>query len=610
MTDVFTIFKIALWLLSFGGLCAFFARTLRLPGGFAPLFSLSAVSVLLTFSGMLGALLPSAVFVYGAGFLCVLYELLRRVRLKTRFRIQNLYVLILVLAWLIYCFFRLKTYLPYENDDLSHWALVARELLRTNALPTENTKILIFSSYPVSSAVNIDYFCRFVGESEWLYAYAQAFYRLIAFLPLFGLIKKNRVFGYASFVLAFLFIARAGGYIVSLRVDPLLTAYGAGAFAGILLMKEKDSCLSFALIPVMMMLTLTKNSGIFFALTAALALGMKTSKGRFDVKSFLIGSGASALSLGVWLFHVSRTFPEGLSTKHAVSLSSYFENAAEKGLDSTVKIAKAFINALVSPLPSDLVIYAMFVLALAFMGLLIYTFKKQKLIKPLIGMLGFLATVYISYLIFLFTMYIVSMPEKEALAAASFTRYHRTVTLYMGACALAFVYKTACHEKIVLNRARRIWIFSALACLIAITHLTVSLDTRPGVILSAKQDRSDRRKEIIEQKEAFGIEDGKGYLIFCAPDESENENNTDSLYYLYKYEFSSTRIGLVYASGESGKYIFHTYDNKRSPSSLDEIFKEAEGMFEYLIFHEKEETFINAVSALPEPRGMQILYPK
>jgi len=517
MTDVFTIFKIALWLLSFGGLCAFFARTLRLPGGFAPLFSLSAVSVLLTFSGMLGALLPSAVFVYGAGFLCVLYELLRRVRLKTRFRIQNLYVLILVLAWLIYCFFRLKTYLPYENDDLSHWALVARELLRTNALPTENTKILIFSSYPVSSAVNIYYFCRFVGESEWLYAYAQAFYRLIAFLPLFGLIKKNRVFGYASFVLAFLFIARAGGYIVSLRVDPLLTAYGAGAFAGILLMKEKDSCLSFALIPVMMMLTLTKNSGIFFALTAALALGMKTSKGRFDVKSFLIGSGASALSLGVWLFHVSRTFPEGLSTKHAVSLSSYFENAAEKGLDSTVKIAKAFINALVSPLPSDLVIYAMFVLALAFMGLLIYTFKKQKLIKPLIGMLGFLATVYISYLIFLFTMYIVSMPEKEALAAASFTRYHRTVTLYMGACALAFVYKTACHEKIVLNRARRIWIFSALACLIAITHLTVSLDTRPALFYQQSRTEATEEKKLSSRKKLSGLRTEKAISSSARP---------------------------------------------------------------------------------------------
>ena len=473
MTDVFTIFKIALWLLSFGGLCAFFARALRLPMGFAPLFSLSAVSVLLTFSGMLGALLPSAIFVYGAGFLYVLHELLTRVRLKTKFRIQNPYVLLLVVVWLIYCFLRLKTYLPYENDDLSHWALVARELLRINALPTENTKILIFSSYPVSSAVNIYYFCRFVGENEWLYAYAQAFYRLIAFLPLFALIKKNRVFGYASFILAFLFIARAGGYIVSLRVDPLLTAYGAGAFAGILLMEEKNRYPSFALAPVMMMLTLTKNSGIFFALAAALALAMKTSERRFDMKSFLIGSGASALSLGAWLFYVARTFPEGLSTKHAVSLSSYFENAAEKGLDSTVKIAKAFINALVSPLPSDLVIYAMFVLALVFMGLLIYTFKKQKLIKPLIGMLGFLATVYISYLIFLFTMYIVSMPEKEALAAASFTRYHRTVTLYMGACALAFVYKTACHEEIVLNRARRIWIFSALACLIAIAVLTV-----------------------------------------------------------------------------------------------------------------------------------------
>ena len=440
MPEISILILMLLWLVSFLGISAFVMRIFQLKSETAPLVALSFLSVGLNLFGMIGWLQTAAFAFYLTGLAFFAYTAFKQKRSFLKLLLSPVSVVCLI--WIVYLIVRLRNYLPYENDDLSHWALAAREILRTNAYPDASCEILSFSAYPLSSAVNIYYFCRFIGNHEWLYAFAQAFYRLIAFLPLLSLVRKNRVFGYVSFALGFLFISRAGGYIASLRVDPLLTAYGIGAFAAVLSSDTKKSRTLIALLPLMIMQTLTKNSGIFFAVTQALALALMVSKqsGKHQgLRAFLIGSGASAASLGIWLFYVSCVFSSGLSTKHAVSLSAYIHNALDKGLETTLKIARAFFGALCTPLPSDLMIYALFALALAFMGLMIRAFHKQKLVRPLLEMLGFLASVYVCYLLFLFGMYIVSMPEKEALAAASFTRYHRTITLYMGGCALAFV---------------------------------------------------------------------------------------------------------------------------------------------------------------------------
>lgn len=611
MPDLTLILRVCLWLLSFSGISAFTARTLRLKPEAAPFVALSFLSVLLTFSGMLDALNIISCAAYVSGFAFLLFEIV--FRRKAFLKSLRPAALIAVFVWIIYLFARLKNYLPYENDDLSHWALVARELLRTNAFPNASTEILIFSGYPLASAVNIYYFCRFIGENEWLFAFAQAFYRLIAFLPLLALIRKNRLFGYISFALAFLFISRAGGYIVSLRVDPLLTAFGIASFSCLLIAEKEKARPIAALLPAAMMMTLTKNSGIFFAIIIFLAIAFMNGK-RFGRKSgiitFLTGAGASALTLGAWLFYVKRVFPSGLSSKHAVNLTAYLANAAEKGVSAASKIARAFLSALFSPLPSDLMIYALFFLALSIMGILIALFRKRGLIKPLSGLLAFLCGTYAAWLLSLYCMYIVSMPSKEALAAASFTRYHRTITLFMGGSALAFVYKVTCHDKIVFDRTRKITVSVVLLLLFALTAISHLLDTRSGVILSSRQDRSDRRREIIAQREKYGVEDGKAYLIFASPDESTTENNTDSIYYLYKYEFSSIKIGLIYESDEQdGMYIYHTYDNKRQPKALEEILPAVSDTFDYLIFHEQDADFEKRVLALEENIDMKIVLP-
>lgn len=111
-------------LLSFTGLCAGLRVGLRLHRMIAPFVAVSAVIALLMFGGMLGALRLTFYLLYFAGFGGLVYAYgLRRARPEWGL-IAAMLVFAACLAWRFYpC--------PlYLNDDLSHWGLVARHLLR------------------------------------------------------------------------------------------------------------------------------------------------------------------------------------------------------------------------------------------------------------------------------------------------------------------------------------------------------------------------------------------------------------------------------------------------------------------------------------------------
>ena len=101
---------------------------------------------------------------------------------------------------------------------------------------------------------------------------AQMMLNVIAFLPVFGLIRRNRIFGVALSMGALVFLLTFNVAMTSLQVDSLLAFITIGATATVLQCRHSPQKAMLAALPVMMALVFVKSSGIFFSLLIAAML--------------------------------------------------------------------------------------------------------------------------------------------------------------------------------------------------------------------------------------------------------------------------------------------------------------------------------------------------
>jgi len=118
--------------LSFIGLCATARNSLKLDRFVAPFFTACSIIVLLMLGGML-RVLPYVFFaVYIGGFAGLVWTyFVRRVR-------PDFALIALLAAYAIYLVLRFYPCPLFRNDDVSHWGLVARYLLRHETATCEH----------------------------------------------------------------------------------------------------------------------------------------------------------------------------------------------------------------------------------------------------------------------------------------------------------------------------------------------------------------------------------------------------------------------------------------------------------------------------------------
>ncbi|MBQ3079685.1 MAG: hypothetical protein IJC48_06795 [Clostridia bacterium] len=549
MSAVYDFLKIIGGFFSFTGLCFALSRAFRIRSEFSPLLSSSCVIVLLTLSGILGILhiAFTALYVFGwAAFLIGAYSVLTK---RAKLRKETLASIVFITFWAIYLILRLRSYVPYENDDMSHWALTARRLISTDSLPDASMTTIKFQAYPVGSAAFIYYLTRFSIHDEWMYAFAQGMLRAFCYLPLLSFIRKNRLFGYVTFFFTFMFITITNGFVTSLRVDSLLSVMGIGAIAVVYGHRDTPVKAAFLTIPIAASLVYIKYSGLFFSVLAAIASSFYIYKLQGRKRAAIYASSILFISLAflaIWLLHVKCAFPAGFESKHAPSFSRYAQEASSKGAKNVLLILKAFLYALIHPKNGDIAIYILLIAAFFAIVITALLFKRAFIIRPLLKVLLVLTIVYILWLISLLFMYIFSMPLDEALSAASFPRYIRCITHFISGIAVIFSLNAFCHENFAVTNARRVWMLLYYIALSGMLVVFLKTDGRFSVVIDPSLDRTDRREYLTEIKTGVDIKPESRMLLLCAPNENENENTVTSLYYLVKYEFLTPDVTLIY----------------------------------------------------------------
>ena len=435
---VYTVLRLIAFLLSSLGYVAAARAFWKIPARASYIFVFSGQALLVYFAGLAGALLYAAYTLFALGFVLLILVAIRK-KLKLAFNISSLSALniaFVVMFGLITTSLINTRFVHYDN--FSHWAVVVKYMLTTDRIPDAASAIIDFKSYPLGSSSFLYYVGRIVGNGEGVMLTGQAMRLFSSFSALFGAIRDQKRFllaamlGFGCSIMAYFNISIR---INNLLVDFLLPSLALAA-VGVML-SERDNFLRacFASLPVLGLLVIVKNTGIFFALLAyAFLLYRSVMAQRADAKLrpyFWAALAAIALSLVpliLWNVHTSLAFPAN-SSKFSYDFQTLSSFSIDKTPEQIRTILQLFIKT-VSDVKQLTTLGFLLFNGVSLAAYLIARFvfhKHWRLLKTLL----ILDLAVVLYYCGILGMYILSMPPDEALRLAGFERYASSMILFL-----------------------------------------------------------------------------------------------------------------------------------------------------------------------------------
>ncbi|MBQ8646620.1 MAG: hypothetical protein IJ484_00570, partial [Oscillospiraceae bacterium] len=326
MNTILLLLKLAFLAASTAGWCLWAAYRFRLKIEQTPLAVISALGCAMSAAALLNIIAPVRLVLQLAG-LCLLAWVLLRQRAALTPWLCARGAVYPVLCGLLLVLSRGGTI--SSHDNFSHWAIMAKTLVTQGQLPNTANTAVQFVGYPPATACWIDYVCSTVGLSDGMMLFAQGLVVLAGAWALAGLCPRGRFSGWLAAAAALLVLLAGNPVPLSdLRVDGLLAAQAAGTLALVMALRREPERAALAALPCLTFLILIKNSGIYFILCvlAVVWFWLLTAPGGVWRERVSAGLLCTAVPLGsywLWLRHVAMVFPEGASSKHAVSLSGY-----------------------------------------------------------------------------------------------------------------------------------------------------------------------------------------------------------------------------------------------------------------------------------------------
>ena len=420
------------WLLSFGGYAWFFAS--RSHRAFAPVSAMGALSLAVYALGLCGWLRAGAYGLMALGLGLLALMLLRRDRSLLHWD---------VLAFALGCgllFWRYQGSLLVAYDDFSHWGMLVRRMLLTDALPASSDRLIIFQSYPPGAACWLWYVCRFLGGRDGMMLSAQAWLVLAALWPLTALLgrrgRQTKSVGLA--VLALITLSLFQG-TASLMVDNLLSALAIGAVALCAWSIKEKQPVKTPLALLLALLCLVKDSGLFLAAVCVAAYGglctRSLSAGKRMGRLAIVALPAAVARLA-WYVHIKLAFPAADTSRHALTLANLRLAGSDKSYEDMLSIAKSLAQEAFSL--QNQAVHILLLMALLYALLrLSRAAGRRDLWVPIVSLL-----VYGGWLAGLLGMYIFSMPVEGALRLVAFERYNSTCALFLyGIAAVWLLYR-------------------------------------------------------------------------------------------------------------------------------------------------------------------------
>lgn len=443
MISLLCLFTQILLIVSLLGYCFLAKQKLSLKQEYIPIFVFSSITYIVYLCGLLGWLFQGSIIVMAVGILIFTLILFRGFHNGPRFRISfSLFQLVFLVGSLFFFALLFQCNLTHY-DNFSHWAIVLKQMLSTDAFPNASSALIDFKNYPLGVTSFLYYVCRFAGNTQPIMLIAQGLLIFSCFYAMFGVISEKKrflLYAFLSLGLASLSLFNITIRINNLLVDFLLPIVTLAIFSAIYQYRSDLKRACILVLPLAGLLTVIKSTGIIFAGLglAFLCYTWVSQKERFSLKRSL---SIMALLCGIllpylaWKWHMA-TFFQGVENKFNLTASNLANMQVGKTPDQIQDIIQLFLKASsdISTRPALGIIMFNLLAILASIFAAKILKKKWKLWKVLIS----LDIVLILYYLGILGLYLYSMPLDEALWLAGFERYASSiVVLFVGGLVLS-----------------------------------------------------------------------------------------------------------------------------------------------------------------------------
>lgn len=533
-------FKLIILLLSLLGYI-FYTHRKGVALCFSPILAISSLSLAMFLAGLMNIMPLAAAGLLAVGLLLLFHTIHSRQFSLSK---EHLYVGIFFLVSYFFFAFRLRHTQVSWYDNFSHWAMVVRDMLKTDHLPNFTSYLIDFQSYPTGISGFIYYICKILDGTEGSMLFGQFLVLLSCLCTLFAFIKSPPRSIFSTFVILMgaAYLLTVCVPITELCVDTLLSLLAIASFSIILYYKDDRPKAWVCTAIIMSFLTLVKTSGMFFAMMHSLLLllmelqAAKSQNTPVKLRRLVL---LLALTIGIPLFgyylwnrHVAVSFYAGNMSKHSLSPAYLISIFKSKTSGQIQLLIHNFLHRLTyfdSAFTAIVSFPTVFLLGILW--------KKIGLRKPAgydISLFAWCIFCYVCYLVGMLGMYLFAMPYGEAVELASFGRYLLTITSYMIGITLIYLLNAMGtdmdqHHLVKLTAA-------ILVCfLLFVTPVRVSPIFSGNNILTEK-------KLLSSAKNDYGVADESLCYI-------TGEGDFSLLYYLARYELWSGN--LVFGDGPS-----------------------------------------------------------
>ena len=432
---ILILLRTALFILSIYGFKWLLQQALALDPKIAWIAACCLNILILYFGAFAGLLAPTTTGLAGTGWLLAGYALYRKFRQKQLFNPGlHLVTIGLLFYFLIFAATLLETKLEHY-DNFSHWATIVKFLYTESRLPSASDALIGFGSYPPGSSLFVYYAAKMIGYNDGVLLMGQF---LLIFSCVISLLAPIRDESRGLVVaMNFSMLAIFNYFNISIRMNnllvdfllPLLTLAG---IAGIYRMRENIKALSVYFVLIASVLSLVKNSAVFFVVLLCgyylyTVIGSRNRFGKFwHIPVNVVAVFGSALvPYIIWARHAGEQFS---SSKHAVSLSGYKQIFLEKDASVTAAITEKFLAALtdLSTIPFQGIILFHLIMISAYLIMRFLIGRKNSLLRCTLLVDLIIAAYYTG----IYFMFLFSMPTEEALVLAGFERYASSIIIF------------------------------------------------------------------------------------------------------------------------------------------------------------------------------------
>lgn len=403
---------------------------------FAPALVCAWVSNLLFMAGILNFMPEMAGILFLGGYISFLYCMSAgRSRIKqTVLQKRNLILYAVFLIALLYFAVLIRGVRFTHYDDFSHWALVVRDMLLKNRMPNFEDEVIGFQSYPLGSGLLIYYVCRIIGSADSCLIWAQML-MLVSFLfCMAAFVKKNNWYGGVLIALFSIWSLTANNGIYNLLVDTLLPITGIAAFSILYAYRDSLRKAAYGSLGLLILLVNMKKSGLFFYAVCVLILGVYVYRFHGMGRRHFVSSALIPLiAVFLWKKHVSLVFLSGLMSKHSMNIKNYAKILSQKSAGDMELIGRKMAERILSLSGMEIKM-----LLLTTCLILLVSLDKDLIYKALLRIAANWVCAAV-YIIFLYAMYIFSMPLTEALNLASYDRYMLTAVTFVYGMTIIYV---------------------------------------------------------------------------------------------------------------------------------------------------------------------------